>query len=120
MKKYKYNNKGIAIFITLMLLFLLSLAAIAVLLTAYNYNNVCEGGIRRLKAITSAEAGVHYAYYQLRTDAATFAGDHGSEATADTIVLASNGNTVKVWVTGPASGIYTIKSKVTYQKASSL
>ena len=55
MKKY---NKGIAIFIALMLLFLLSLAAIAVLLTAYNYNNVCEGQTRRLKAMSSAESAI--------------------------------------------------------------
>ena len=115
MKKY---NKGIAIFITIMLLFLLSLVVIAVLLAAYNYNNVCEGEIRRLKAITSAEAGINYAYYQLRTDAATFVTDHGSEATAETIVPGSIPTTVKVWAPGPISGRYTISSKVTYQKAS--
>ena len=71
MKKYNYNNKGVAIFITIALLFLLSVAAIGVLLTAYNYNNICEGQIRRMKAITSAEAGVNYAYYQLRNNATT-------------------------------------------------
>jgi hypothetical protein len=112
------NNKGIAIFISLMLLFLLSAAVIAVLLTAYNYNSICEGQIKRIKAINSAEAGVNYTYYQLRTDAATFVNDHNSELTADTIVPGSNGISVKVWATGPVSGRYTVSSKAEYQKVS--
>ena len=111
-----HNSRGIAIFIALMLLFLLSLISIAVLLVAYNYNNICEGQTRRLKAVTSAEAGVNYAYYQLRVDAVTFVADHGSEATADTIAPGSNNIVVKVWATGPVSGRYTVVSKASYQK----
>ncbi len=110
------NNNGIAIFITLMLLFLLSLIVAAVLLTAYNYNNISEGQIRRLKALVSAESGINYAYWQLRTDLANFTADHNTEATADTVIPGSNGMTVKVWVTGPVSGRYTVRSKVTYSK----
>lgn len=114
----KYNNKGIAIFIAIMLLFLLSLAAIAVLLTAYNYNNICEGQTRRLKAMTSAESGLHYAWAQLYADASTFAASYGTEATA--FPLSLNGMTVKVWVTGPVSGRYTVRSKVTYAKTQAI
>ena len=116
MKKYNYNNKGVAIFITIALLFLLSVAAIGVLLTAYNYNNICEGQIRRMKAITSAEAGVNYVYYQLRTDASAFVAAY-DEANPCPISL-NSGITVGVWATGPVSGRYIIKSKATYQKSS--
>jgi len=112
----KKNNKGIAVFTTLMFLFLLSLVAVGVLLTAYNYNNICEGQLRRIKAMTSAEAGINYAYYHLRVALASFTTDHYSEATADTVTPGTNGMTVKVWAEGPVSGRYTISSKVIYQK----
>ena len=115
MKKPIYNsNKGVAIFITLMLLFLLSLLAAAVLLTAYNYNNICEGQIRRLKAIASAESGINYAYYQLRTDASAFVASYDENNPCP--VSINSGITVGVWATGPVSGRYTIKSKATYSK----
>ncbi len=115
-----FNNKGVAIFITLMLLFLLSLLAIAVLLTAYNYNNICEGQIRRIKAITSAEAGVNYVYYQLRTNNAAFT---YTFPLADPV---KNGITsLEVWAEEvkdglglPIPGKYIVKSKATYQKSS--
>ncbi len=110
------NNKGIAIFVSLALLFLVSAAAIAVLLTAYNYSSICESQIRRLEAITSAEAGVNYAYYQLRTNASAFVAAYG-EASPYPISL-NSGITVGVWATGPVSGRYTIKSKAAYQKSS--
>ncbi len=109
-----HNNKGIAIFVTIMLLFLLSLITIAVLLTAYNYNNICEGQTRRLKAMVSAESGIHYAYYQLRTDASAFVAAY-DEISPCPISL-NSGITVGVWATGPISGRYTIKSKATYLK----
>ncbi|MDP2910739.1 MAG: hypothetical protein Q8N76_00125 [Candidatus Omnitrophota bacterium] len=111
MKKY---NKGIAIFIALMLLFLLSLAAIAVLLTAYNYNNICEGQTRRLKAMSSAESGINYVYWKLRTDPTSVITSPGPTTTN----LSINGsNDVAVTITGPDSnGRYTIQSKGTYLK----
>ena len=113
------NKKGIAIFVTLMLLFLLSLITVAVLLTAYNYNNICESQTRRLKAMVSAESGINYAYYQLRNDATTnFSTTYYSEATAAEITL--NGITAKVWATGPVSGKYTVRSKVTYAKTQAI
>ena len=97
------NNKGMAIFISLMLLFLLSLGAIAVLLTAYNYARVTDGLIKRLKALSLAEAGINYTYWQLRTD---------PDYTGSTLTIGSDN--VEITVTGPVSGRYTIKSKVTY------
>ena len=60
-----YSNKGIALFISLALMFLLSIGAVIVLLTAYNYANVSEDQVKRLRAISLAEAGINYAYYQL-------------------------------------------------------
>lgn len=107
------NNKGIAIFVSLALLFLLSAVAIIVLLTAYSYNNICEGQIKRLKAMTSIEAGINYAYWKLRTDP-SYPDTYFSEASADTITPGNNGLNVKIWVTGPVSGRYTIKSKASY------
>jgi len=103
----KKNTKGIAVFTTLMFLFLLSLIAVAVLLTAYNYNNICEGQIRRLKAMTSAEAGINYAYWYLRDDPAYGGG---------TLSLNLNGIPVTITISAPVSGRYTISSKATYQK----
>lgn len=112
------NNKGIAIFISLALLFMLSAAVIAVLLTAYNYSSICEGQIKRIKAMNSAEAGINYAYYQLRVNATTFVNDHNSEITADTIIPGDNGISVKVWASGPVLGRYVISSKAVYPKVS--
>ena len=106
----KKNNKGIAIFITLVLLFLLSLVAIAVLLTAYNYSSICEGQIKRLKAITSAEAGISYAYWKLRVDPSSIITSPGPTTTT----IGISGTNVDITVTGPVSGRYTISSKVTY------
>ena len=110
----KKNNRGIALFITLMLLFLLSLVVIAVLLTAYNYNYICEKQIKRAKAIVSLEAGISYAYYRLRTDAPVFSAQL-VEPTY-TIIPEGNGFTVKIWVwqTGATPGKYTVKVKTTY------
>jgi hypothetical protein len=117
-----FNNKGMAIFITLALLFLLSLLAIAVLLTAYNYNYICEGQIKRLKATISAEAGINYVYYQLRVNEAAFLGDHKvPPGTAHTFPISDpvvNGLTkIEVWVEDlnpPITGKYIAKSKVSY------
>jgi len=126
MRIHNYSNeKGVAIFITLMLLFLLSLAIAGVLLTAYNYNNICEAQIRRQKALASAEAGIHYACYQLRNNAVTnFYPNCKDVANADTSLSGLNGfSDIKVWVEDfnpPVSGKYIIRTKVTYPKAQSL
>ncbi len=61
-----FNKRGIALFITLALLFLLSVSAIVVLLMAYNYANVTQNQMNRSKAILYAESGIHYAYWKIR------------------------------------------------------
>jgi len=127
MKIHNYNNdKGIAIFVTLMLLFLLSLIAAAALLTAYNYSVICEGQIKRQKALASAEAGVHYVCYQLRTNETYFVSAY-KRVPPDTTTAYTfpapvmNGITsLKVWVEDldpPVPGKYIIKSEATYPKA---
>lgn len=106
------NNKGIALFISLALLFLLAVLLIAVLLTAYNYASITEAQIKRLRAITLAEAGINYAYWKLRTDS-SYPSTYTSEAGADSITPDSSGLSVKIWIPS-TSPRYTIKSKVTY------
>ena len=108
----KKNNRGIAVFTTLMFLFLISLIAVAVLLTAYNYNNICEGQLRRTKALTLAEAGINYACWQLRVDPDSIITPPGPTITN----IGIGGANVEITVTGPVSGRYTISSKAEYQK----
>ena len=59
------KSRGIALFITLTLLLLLSIIVIAVLLNSYNYASVSERQIRRLRALSLAESGIHYAYWKI-------------------------------------------------------
>ena len=99
------NNKGIALFISMGLLFLLSVGAVAVLLTAYNYTNVNENHIKRLRAIIVAEAGIHHAFWRVRND---------PSYTGETIRPDPNGPDVVITVTGPVSGRYTIQSRAAY------
>lgn len=101
----KFTNKGIALFIAMALLLLLSVGAIVVLLTAYNYTNISENQIKRVQAITAAEAGIHRAYWSLRNDPLY---------TGETIKPDPNGPNVTITVTGPVSGRYTIRSRATY------
>jgi len=106
------NNKGIAIFVSLALLFLLSLAAIAVLLTAYNYNSICEGQIKRMKAMASAEAGIVYGYKYLYDypKANPINPIYGG----GTLSFTLNGVPVTITISAPVSGRYTISSKASY------
>ena len=105
----KKNNRGIAVFTALMFLFLISLIAIAVLLAAYNYNNICEGQVRRIKALTSAEAGINYAFWYLRDNPGYGGG---------ILSLTLNGTPVTITISAPdpVSGRYTISSKGEYQQ----
>ncbi len=107
-----FNNKGIAIFVTLMFLFLLSLITIAVLLTAYNYNNICEVQIKRIKAINLAESGINYAYWKLRTDPASIITSPGPTDT--TISISGTNVVITVTVDPNPSGQYIISSRVDY------
>jgi len=111
----RYNNKGIALFISLSLLFLLSIGAIVVLLTAYNYANITENQIKRLKAITLAEAGINYAYWQLRTNEAAFAAEAAPPDGTEPIYIDSADPPVVIIVSGgPLPSRYTIQAKVEY------
>ena len=104
------NKKGVALFLSLTVLLLLSIAAIVVLLTAYNYSDLTEGQIDRLEGIALAEAGIHYAYYELRQDPDGFAA-----TTPVSIQPDSSGPSVEITVTGgPFPAQFTVKSKVTY------
>lgn len=109
------HNKGIAIFITLMFLFLLSLIAIAVLLTAYNYNNICEGQISRLKAIKLTEAGVNYAYWKIRIGKDDLGNDIVYPCILQPPIAVPAGWAFQVTVTN--DNPHTIQSKVTYPKS---
>lgn len=60
------NKKGVALFISLALLLLLSIGAIVFLLTAYNSVNINEAIARKKRAIIVAEAGINYAYWKIR------------------------------------------------------
>ena len=67
MRHITLNRKsGVALFIALALLFLLSVCSIVVLLTVYNYTNVSENQIKRLRAMKLSEAGINYAYWKIR------------------------------------------------------
>jgi Tfp pilus assembly protein PilX len=103
------NNKGIAIFISLSLLFLLSLVVIVVMLTSYNYFQITEKQIKRTKAIAWSEAGLSYAYYKLRVDPANYTNINATRPTE----LNSSGVILNVTWDG-SNNSYTIKSKVVY------
>ena len=112
------KNKGIALFIALALLFLLSVGITAVLLTAYNYTNVTENLTRRIKAMTLAEAGVYYATWQLKNDenytGETFSA--GSGVLSD--IPSGTGWSMVITVDDyPAYGGKRIRSRVDYPKA---
>ena len=113
--RYKNHKRGVALFITLMILFLLSIVTVVVLLTAYNYANVTENQIKRMRAITLAEAGIHYAYWKLgpNTDDPNYSATYTDEASADTINPDASGYDVLIWIDS-SSGRNAIKSKVVY------
>jgi len=107
----KYNKKGIALYITLALLAILSILSIVVLLTAYNYSNITENQIKRLTAITSAEAGLTYAFWQMRTDS-TY-GTTWTDEDTDYDTISINDYDVKIWIDS-SSGKDLINAKVEY------
>jgi len=111
--RYKNSKRGVALFITLMILFLLSIVTVVVLLTAYNYANVTENQIKRMRAITLAEAGIHYAYFKLRTDYDNYSSTYTSYETAQVINPDTSGYNVRIWIE-PDAGRDAIKSKVEY------
>ena len=107
------NNRGVALFISLVVLLLLSLLTIAVLLTAYNYASITENKINRLKALTLAESGVHYACWKIRIGE----DDAGNPISFPCVLippmLLEGGWSIEVEIKED-SGQKTIDSKVTY------
>ena len=120
----KLKNKGIALFVTLALLLLLSMAVAVFLITSYNSANINEALYRRQRALTVAEAGLHYAFYQLRLDS-TYTGHTfpaGSLIMLDLMpdMPAGTGWSLIITVTPsvlPEPGDSVVRAKVTYPKA---
>ena len=61
-----FRNKGIAFFIALDLLILLSIGAAVFLLNTYRHVNINEAISNRTRAILIAESGIAYAYWKIR------------------------------------------------------
>ena len=121
MKSRYYDKKGVVLFVTLSILLLLSMGAVVVLLTAYNYANVTENQIRRARAIALAEAGINYVYWKIRVGQDDN-GDPISYPCAPCtlnppISLPAAGWAIQVDITGTENGRKTVESKVTYPKA---
>lgn len=121
----KLKNKGIAFFITLALLLLLSMAVAVSLITSYNSANINEALYRRQKALTVAEAGLHYAYWKIRIgeddDGNPVDFSDGDEHTLIPPISIPSGWNIEVKVEvkdeDEATGRKTIESKVIYPKA---
>lgn len=109
------RKRGIALFIAIALLFLLSVGAVVVLLTAYNYTNVSENQMKRLRAMNTAEAGISYAYWKVRIGQ----DDSGDPITYPCTLIppisVPAGLSVRIYISEDAgTGRKTINSKVTY------
>jgi len=116
------NNRGLAFFISLTLLLLLSMGITVFLLTSYNSANINEALVRRSKAITIAEAGINYAYWKIRINEDDD-GDPMSDSFPGTCTLTPpisvpTGWSVDVAVEDTGSSPKTIRSRVVYPKAS--
>ncbi|MBU1148004.1 MAG: hypothetical protein KKD11_06585 [Candidatus Omnitrophica bacterium] len=123
------NKKGVALFISLALLLLLSIGAIVFLLTAYNSVNINEAIARKKRAIIVAEAGINYAYWKIRINedadgdpmsdyfpspgTCTFTSEDG-----DIPISLLPDWTLQVDVVDSGTGRKTINSTVTYPKSS--
>jgi len=115
----KYNNKGIALFISLALLLLLSVGAVVVLVVAYNYSIITENHIKRTQALSAAESGVHYAYWKIRIGKDDSNNDvdfgDGTKHTLTPPITLPTGWTIQVDVQDIGiTGRKTIDSKITY------
>ena len=112
------KDKGVALFIALSLLFLLSVGVVVVLLTAYNHTNVTENLTRRTKALMLAEGGIYYATWQLKNDE-TYLGET-IEAGSGILSDIPSGTGWRIVITVDdyvAYGGKRITSKVEYPKA---
>jgi len=119
------NNKGVALFISLALLLLLSTGAIVFLLTAYNSVNINEAIARKKRAIIVAEAGINYAHWKIRInedDDGDPMSDYfpvpGTCTLEDTPISLLPDWTLQVDIVDSGTGRKTINSTVTYPKSS--
>ena len=117
----KLKNKGIALFVTLALLLLLSMAVAVFLITSYNSANINESLYRRERALVVAEAGLNYAYWKIRIDRDD-AGGPMSDYFPGTCTLTPpisipTGWTLQVDVEDTGTGRKTVSSTVNYPKS---
>jgi len=61
-----FRNKGIALFVALALLLLLSIGIAVFLLNTYRHVNINEAISNRTRAMLVAESGIAYAYWKIR------------------------------------------------------
>lgn len=122
------NNKGIALFVGIALVLLLSMTALAFLISAYNSGNINESLARRARAITVAEAGINYAFWKIRInedDTGSPMSDYfpvPGECILEPPISVPAGWDVEVNVQYPDSGSpypgsKTVRSTVTYPKS---
>ena len=119
-----FRNKGIAFFIALNLLILLSIGAAVFLLNTYRHVNINEAISNRTRAILIAESGIAYAYWRIRIDQDQSGGSMaGANIYTFDTSIPINSSLSSAWslvvkVTEPGGGSpKTIDSIVTYPKS---
>jgi len=122
-----FRNKGIALFVALALLLLLSIGIAVFLLNTYRHVNINEAIANRARAMLIAESGIAYAYWKIRIGKE----DSGSSVdfydgnlyTLDPTAQASPMSIPTGWAIAidaqdiGSTGTITINSKVTYAKS---
>ncbi len=98
------KNNGVALFIVIALLFLLSIGGAVILILAYNYTYTTKKQAERIKAFYLAEAGIWHAFYELRRDS-SYRGE---------LKEIESGKYVNITVSEPSGGFYTIRAKAEY------
>ena len=115
------NNKGIAFFVSLALVLLLSMAAFVFLVSAYNSSNINESLARRARAITIAEAGINYAFWKIRInedDSGSPMSDYfPGTCTLSPPISIPTGWSAQVAVQDTGTGVKTVRSTVNYKKS---
>jgi type II secretory pathway component PulK len=109
------SRKGVALFIAVALLFLLSVTIAVVLLSAYNYANISEKQIQRSRAIKMAEAGISYAYWKIRIGQDDYGDPIVYPCVLTPPITLPLGWSIRVDVSDdPSTGKKTINSSVSY------
>lgn len=114
------HNKGIAFFVSLALLLLLSISVIVFLIASYNSANISESLIRRSTAMTLAESGINYAYWKIRIneddDGGPMSDYFPGTCTLTPPIPLPAGWSIAVGVQDAGAGQKTIRSRVVYPK----